>query len=40
LDSPLVSDDAKRKLRAIHAKLDVVELKPQIDETIGQSHLD
>ena len=32
LDSPEVSASAKRKLRATHAKLDVVELKRQIDE--------
>lgn len=32
LDSPTVSEQAKRKLRALHAKLDVVELKRQIDE--------
>lgn len=32
LDSPQVSPKDKRKLRAIHAKLDVVELKRQIDE--------
>jgi hypothetical protein len=31
LDSSEVSDEAKQKLRAIHAKLDVVELKHQID---------
>lgn len=34
LDSPEVSAKDKRKLRAIHAKLDVVELKRQIDEMI------
>jgi hypothetical protein len=33
-DSPQVSAKAKRKLRAIHAKLDIVELKRQIDEMI------
>ncbi len=32
LDSPTVSEQAKRKLRALHAKLDVVELKRRIDE--------
>ncbi len=32
LDSPQVSLNDKRKLRAIHAKLDVVRLKRQIDE--------
>ncbi len=32
LDSPQVSPKDKRKLHAIHAKLDVVELKRQIDE--------
>jgi hypothetical protein len=32
LDSPQVSDTDKRKLRALHAKLDVVQLKRQIDE--------
>lgn len=32
LDSPQVSLKDKRKLRAIHAQLDVVELKRQIDE--------
>ncbi len=32
LDSPQVSAKDKRKLRAIHAKLDIVELKRQIDE--------
>ena len=31
LDSPQVSAPAKRKLRAIHAQLDVVELKRQLD---------
>ncbi len=34
LDSPQVSSKDKRKLRAIHAKLDVVELKWQIDELV------
>ncbi len=34
LDSDQVSDAAKRKLRAIHAKLDVVELKRQLDELL------
>jgi len=32
LDSPQVSLKDKRKLRAIHAKLDIVKLKRQIDE--------
>jgi hypothetical protein len=32
LDSPQVNRKDKRKLRALHAKLDVVELKRQIDE--------
>jgi hypothetical protein len=36
LDSPLVSEAAKRKLRAIHAKLDVVELRHQLDELLEQ----
>jgi hypothetical protein len=31
LDSPLVSTKAKRKLRAIHSTLDVVQLKHQMD---------
>jgi hypothetical protein len=35
LDSPQVSLNDKRKLRAIHAKLDVVELKRQMDELVG-----
>jgi len=35
LDAPEVSDEAKRKLRAIHAKLDVVDLKQQIDEMLN-----
>lgn len=34
LDSPQVSAAAKRKLRAIHAKLDIVALKRQIDELL------
>jgi hypothetical protein len=34
LDSPLVSEKAKRKLRAIHATLDVVHLKHQVDELL------
>lgn len=34
LDSPLVSEKAKRKLRAIHATLDIVELKRQIDDLL------
>jgi hypothetical protein len=34
LDSPLVSEKAKRKLRAIHAALDVVQLKRQMDELL------
>jgi len=34
LDSPLVSEKAKRKLRAIHATLDVVQLKCQMDELL------
>lgn len=36
LDSPQVSATAKRKLRAIHATLDVVELKRQLDELLEQ----
>lgn len=32
LDSSHISDTDKRKLRALHAKLDVVQLKRQIDE--------
>jgi hypothetical protein len=35
LDSPQVSLNDKRKLRSIHAKLDVVELKHQMDELAG-----
>ena len=31
LDSPQVSAKAKRKLRAIHATLDIVQLKRQMD---------
>jgi hypothetical protein len=34
LDSDQVSKEAKRKLRAIHAKLDVVELKQRLDELL------
>ena len=34
LDSPDVNDKAKQKLRTIHAKLDVVELKHQIDKVL------
>jgi hypothetical protein len=34
LDSPLVSEKAKRQLRAIHATLDVVQLKRQMDELL------
>jgi len=34
LDSPQVSAKAKRTLRVIHAKLDIVEFKRQIDEMI------
>jgi hypothetical protein len=33
-DSPLVSAKAKRKLRTIHATLDVVQLKHQMDELL------
>lgn len=36
LDSAQVSDEAKRKLRAVHAKLDGVELKHQLDELLEQ----
>ncbi len=36
LDSPQVSKDAKRKLRAIHAKLDVVQLRRQMDEMLDE----
>jgi len=35
LDSPQVNLKDKRKLRAIHAQLDVVQLKRQIDELMG-----
>lgn len=38
LDSSQVSPKDKRKLRAIHAKLDVVELKRQIDELMDALH--
>jgi hypothetical protein len=31
LDSPTVSGAAKRKLRAVHQNLDLVELKQQLD---------
>ena len=34
LDSPHVSDEAKRKLRAVHAKLDLVQLKREIDKRL------
>jgi hypothetical protein len=34
LDSPLVSEKAKRKLRAIHATLDIVVLKRQMDDLL------
>jgi hypothetical protein len=34
LDSALVSEKAKHKLRAIHATLDVVQLKRQMDELL------
>jgi hypothetical protein len=37
LDPHQVSKEAKRKLRAIHAKLDVVELRRQLDELLEQS---
>ncbi|MBI3913071.1 MAG: hypothetical protein HY327_02575 [Chloroflexi bacterium] len=36
LDSDQVSPEAKRKLRAIHAKLDVVELRRRLDELLEQ----
>ena len=36
LDAPEVSDEHKAKLRAMHAKLDVVELKQQIDHMIAR----
>jgi hypothetical protein len=36
LDSAQVSEAAKRKLRAVHAKLDVVELKHQLDKWLEQ----
>jgi hypothetical protein len=35
LDSPQVSAAAKRKLRAFHAKLDLVALRRQIDELLA-----
>lgn len=34
LDSPQVSAKEKRKLRAVHARLDVVQLKREIDEML------
>jgi hypothetical protein len=36
LDSDQVSKEAKRKLQAIHAKLDVVELRRQLDKLLEQ----
>jgi hypothetical protein len=36
LDSAQVRDEAKRILRAVHAKLDVVELKHQLDALLEQ----
>ena len=36
LDSAQVSDEAKRKLRAVHAQLDVVQLKHQLDALLEQ----
>ena len=36
LDSAQVSVEAKRKLRAVHAKLDVAELKHQLDKLLEQ----
>jgi hypothetical protein len=36
LDSAQVSDDAKRKLRTVHVRLDVVELKHQLDKLLEQ----
>lgn len=36
LDSPQLSDAAKAKLRAVHAKLDVVRLKQQINQMIAR----
>ena len=36
LDSDQVSKEAKRKLRAIHAKLDVVALRRQLDALLEQ----
>lgn len=38
LNSPQVSPKDKRKLRAIHTKLDVVELKRQLDELMDALH--
>lgn len=34
LDSPLVGEPEKRKLRAIHAKLDVVRLRRELDQQV------
>ena len=34
LDSPLVREKAKRRLRAIHATLDIVVLKRQMDDRL------
>ena len=36
LDSDQVSSEAKRKLRAIHAQLKVVELRRQLDALLEQ----
>jgi len=36
LDSTQVGDEAKRKLRTVHVKLDVVELKHRLDELLEQ----
>lgn len=36
LDSAQVSEEAKRKLRTVHASLDVVELKHQLDALLGE----
>ena len=36
LDSPLVDKQAKAQLRAIHAQLDVVKLKQQLDELLDR----
>ena len=36
LDSAQVGDEAKRKLRVVHAKLDVVELKHRLDALLEQ----